>query len=330
MRFFHRMRAAVLFVIVAAVLALVSADYAEARRGGGFGSRGARTFTPPAATQTAPNQAAPINRSMTAPSPAANTPAAQRAGAVQQQNRGMFGGLAGGLLGGLMLGGLIGLLMGGGLGGFAGFLGLLLQVAIIGGIVWLVLRLVRGRREAQPALAGAGAPYRPEPSRSPFEAFGGGRGATVDAPRAGAAPAAATAAGGDELGLGAADFDRFEQLLVEIQAAFAREDYGAIRARATPEIVSFLSEELSENATRGVRNDVADVKFLEGDLAEAWREGNEEFATVAMRYSSVDVMRDRQTGAIVDGDAVPTETTEIWTFVRPVGGEWKLSAIQDV
>ena len=78
-----------------------------------------------------------------------------------------------------------------------------------------------------------------------------------------------------------------------------------------------------------MKNDVTDVRFLEGDLAEAWREGNEEYATVAMRYSSVDVMRDRQTGAIVEGDGAPTETTEIWTFVRPAGGEWKLSAIQD-
>ncbi len=54
-----------------------------------------------------------------------------------------------------------------------------------------------------------------------------------------------------------------------------------------------------------------------------------------MRYSSIDVMRDRATGAVLEGDPnAATETTEIWTFVRdregPWGPRWKLSAIQDL
>ena len=49
-----------------------------------------------------------------------------------------------------------------------------------------------------------------------------------------------------------------------------------------------------------------------------------------MRFQSVDVMRDRTTGAVLSGDPNrPTETTELWTFVRPQGGAWKLSAIQE-
>jgi predicted lipid-binding transport protein (Tim44 family) len=144
------------------------------------------------------------------------------------------------------------------------------------------------------------------------------------------APAEAAPVGGqDEIGLTADDFDAFEQLLHEVQAAFTREDYAGLRERCTPEIVSFLSEELSQNAVNGVRNEVLDVKLLQGDLSEAWREGATEYATVAMRYESIDVMRDRQSGAVVEGDEHPTETTEIWTFVRPVGGRWQLSAIQE-
>ena len=72
------------------------------------------------------------------------------------------------------------------------------------------------------------------------------------------------------------------------------------------------------------------MKMLEGDVAEAWREGSLEYATAALRYSSVDMMVDRQTGAVVEGDAdQPTQTTELWTFVRQPGEGWKLSAIQD-
>ena len=38
-----------------------------------------------------------------------------------------------------------------------------------------------------------------------------------------------------------------------------------------------------------------------------------------------------QTGAVVEGDADrPTETTELWTFVRHPNEGWKLSAIQQV
>jgi predicted lipid-binding transport protein (Tim44 family) len=40
-------------------------------------------------------------------------------------------------------------------------------------------------------------------------------------------------------------------------------------------------------------------------------------------------MVDRTTGKLVDGDdRNPSETTEIWTFVRRPGSDWKLSAIQ--
>jgi predicted lipid-binding transport protein (Tim44 family) len=48
-----------------------------------------------------------------------------------------------------------------------------------------------------------------------------------------------------------------------------------------------------------------------------------------MRYSSVDAMLDRTTGKLVDGDNTKaSESTEVWTFVRKNGDDWKLSAIQ--
>ena len=57
-------------------------------------------------------------------------------------------------------------------------------------------------------------------------------------------------------------------------------------------------------------------------------------ATASMRrprcaMSLRDVTRERDTGKIVDGDADnATETTELWTFTRQNGADWKLSAIQ--
>jgi predicted lipid-binding transport protein (Tim44 family) len=73
---------------------------------------------------------------------------------------------------------------------------------------------------------------------------------------------------------------------------------------------------------------VSGVKLLQGDLAEAWREDDRDYATVAMRYAITDEMVDRASGRVVEGG--PQEATEIWTFTRVRGGAWLLSAIQQV
>ena len=132
-----------------------------------------------------------------------------------------------------------------------------------------------------------------------------------------------------EIELDQSDREAFQRILSEVQEAFGREDHKALRRLVTPEMVSYLSEELAENAQNGVRNDVTDVHLLQADIAEAWNEDGRDYATAALNYASIDVTRDRTTGEVVDGDASePTETTELWTFVRPKGGDWQLSAIQ--
>ena len=89
-------------MIGVAVMVMVTAvDVAEARRagGGGFGSRGTRTFQAPPATRTAPAPTAPIDRSMTQKPAGQQIPGAnqQATGANRPaaQRPGMFGGLAG-------------------------------------------------------------------------------------------------------------------------------------------------------------------------------------------------------------------------------------------
>lgn len=307
---------------------LVAVDQADARRvnSGGFGSRGVRTFQAPPATPTAPGTAAPIDRSMTPRTQAAQPGQAQPTAGVQSPAAGRFGGF-GGILGGLALGGLVGMLLGHGFGGAAGLMGLVLQIGLV------VLAVMAFRRFfGRAAPAGRAAYAGPGMSVMNREAAGGAApGLAGSSPRPESAARAAPRQGAprDEVGLGPSDFDAFERLLGEIQAAHGAEDFAGLRARTTPEVMSYFAEELGENATRGVRNEVSDVRLLQGDLAEAWREGDTDYATVAMRYSSVDATRDRATGRIVEGDAEkPTETVEIWTFARKSRAEWKLSAVQ--
>ena len=300
-------------------LALVTE--ADARRGGSFGSRGARTHQAAPPTQTSPTQTAPVQRSMTERQPGAPTtaPAARpnAANPAAAPKPGLFGNP---LVRGLMLGGLIGLLLGHGFGaGMAGMLGGLLQIAAIALVAMLAFRFFASRRKPAQVAAANNAAFR-----SPFEMQQPAQ------PAAAPQPYAPPVDLGQDFAVTGADRETFERLLREIQEAFGREDYAAIRERTTPEIMGYLAEELGQNATAGRRNEVRDVKMLEGDVAEAWREGPVDYATAALRYSSIDVMVDRQTGAVVEGDADrPTETTELWTFVRHPNEGWKLSAIQD-
>ena len=302
------------FAALALVLAPTLAD-AAAGRSSSMGSRGSRTNTAPPATSTAPGTAAPMQRTTTQPS----TPAAA-AGAAAAPSRGMFGGgLMGGLMGGLLGAGLIGMLMGGGflsgMSGFMGFLGLMLQVGLV---VMLVMFAVRWfRRRNQPALAAGpdmnerqGAPDMGTMNRT---AMGGG------VPMGAASPPVA---------ITAEDFQAFEALLKSIQGAWSDNNEGALRAFTTPEMAAYFGEQLSEMQRQGLRNEVRDVKLEQGDLAEAWAENGQEYATVAMRFSSLDVTRDGG-GRIVEGNvATRSMTTEVWTFLRRPGERWALSAIQ--
>lgn len=316
-----------LILALASVLAFAVPDLAEARRGGSFGSRGMRTYSPPPATRTAPRQTAPVERSM-APKPAAGQPSAARpqaAGAAVARRPGLLGNP---LVRGLLLGGLIGALLGYGFGGAAGALGAILQIALFAGLALLAMNLFaawRARRSGPATATAAGGDGRPSfASQFQFEqpAVPAGSGAYLTGQ--------AVAEPSDEIGIEQADLDAFEQLLKEVQGAFGAEDYAAIRDRSTPEVMSYLAEELGRNATNGLRNEVRDITLVQADLSEAWREDDVDYATAALAYDSIDVMRDRTTGAVREGDPErPTRATELWTFSRRPGEPWKLSAIQE-
>lgn len=318
-------RFAALFAGLFLAFSMVAIDHAEARRGGSFGSRGMRTFQSAPATRTAPAPTAPVERSMT-PNTGVNSAARQPQAGLQRP--GFMSGFGGTMMRGLLIGGLIGLLLGQGFGGLAGMFGFLLQAVLIGGAIMLAIRFFRSQSARGPALAGAGNAQAsrfenratsPQQSAGSFTipGFGGGSG--------GGSPAG----GSDEITLAQSDLDAFQQLLTDVQEAFGREDHAALRRATTPEMVSYLSEELADNAQKGLRNEVSDITLLQADIAESWREDDRDYATAALRYESRDVMRERASGKVVEGDDDhPTETTELWTFMRENGSNWKLSAIQ--
>ncbi|KAB0681943.1 Tim44 domain-containing protein [Aureimonas leprariae] len=306
---------------LAVAFTMVTVDAADARRGGSFGSRGGRTFQSVPSTSTAPS-VAPVQRSMTQPGMAASRPAA---GAASTFNRPSFGGS---LMRGLMIGGLIGLLFGGGFGGLAGMFGFIIQALIIAALAMLALRFFRSRQQGPATAGGPQAMHRSGYDERPQN--GGLMGGIPGiGSRLGDGGSGRRTGNPDEIGIGQRDLDIFERRLAELQDAYSREDYGTLRRITTPEMMGYLSEELGQNASKGLRNEVSDVRLLQGDVAESWREGSSDYATVAMRYSSRDVTRERSSGRVVQGDESPSESTELWTFVRERGGDWTLSAIQE-
>ncbi|HTI84663.1 MAG TPA: TIM44-like domain-containing protein [Acetobacteraceae bacterium] len=294
-----------------ALAVVVSPGLAEARLGGGgsFGSRGGMTWSAPPATRTAPNSGAPMQRSVTP-----NNPSPGYATGGSGYGYGPRSGFMSGLLGGLIGAGIGGLLLGhgffGGMLGFGGFLGFLLQIFLIVLVARWLIRMFS--RSSRPAFAGGPSTFARTGAPLGMGGSGGSGGSSTPPP----------------IQIGPQDYQAFEQVLRDTQAAWSRHDLNALSATTTPEMLSYFSEQLSEQASQGVRNEVTDVRLLQGDLAQAWREGSREYATVAMRFSMIDVTRDR-TGRIVDGS--PNEhvtATELWTFVRSSGGQWILSAIQ--
>jgi len=314
-----RALAIVLSVALPLAIAISAAD-ARVGGGGSSGSRGSRTYSAPPSTTTAPGTAQPMNRTFTQPgSPGMGAPAAAGAAKGGFFNRpGMMGGMLGGLAMGFLGAGLFGMLTGGGLfsglGGISSIIGLLLQIGLIIIVVRLAMSWWQRRHTPASAYAAGPAPAAEGPgAQTSFRSGLGGFGLGSNQP---------------PLEIQPADYEAFERLLGEVQAAWSNEDVAKLHTLATPEMVSYFSKDLEANKANNDVNKVTDVKLLQGDLAEAWREGETDFASVAMRFSLVDKTLERATGRLVSGSETPIEATEVWTFARRRGADWELSAIQ--
>lgn len=319
------MRRSSRILAVGAALALALAPaLAEARPGDGrsLGSRGSRSFEAPPATRTAPQPARPLERTQQQPGQqpgyGSAPQQAQRPPIGQPNPQGGFFArhpFTAGLMGGLLGAGLFGLLSGHGLfGGFTGLgsmLGLLLQVGLIVLLAMLALRLFRSRQ--QPAMAGVPNGLQRQMQGGPQPVHAGGGGAR---PSAG-------------INVTPTDFQAFEQTLKAVNEAWSRSDAATLQRLCTPEMAQYFNEDMQALAARGLKNETRDVVLEQGDLSEAWAEGAREYATVAMRFSLRDITYRLADNQVVEGDPNRrVEATELWTFVRPQGGQWQLSAVQ--
>ncbi|MGV7207977.1 Tim44 domain-containing protein [Oxalobacteraceae bacterium A2-2] len=267
---------------------------------------------PAAAPQQAPRQAAP------APAPAVPP-------AVPAKKPSMWKGVLGGALLGLGMGALLSHF---GLGGaMASMLGSLITIALIAGVLYLIFRLVRGKRPAQPAPAG----------------FGGGQAKAYDnvysmpqqggTPEIGsrlqpayepgaAAPAAAPAAHtpwGVPSDFDTASFLRVAKSnFIRLQAAWDKGDVADIREFTTPEVFAELKMQITE---RGAQADYTDVVSIDAELLGIETSGSDYLASV------------RFNGRIKPApDALAEPFQEVWNLSKPLSGNdgWRLAGIQQL
>lgn len=266
----------------------------------------------PAPAPTAPRQAA-------APAPAPVAPPA----ALPAKPASPWKGILGGALLGLGMGALMSHF---GMGG--GMFGSLLTVLLLGGVAFLIIRMLRG-------LSGGA---KPVPATVYSGNFGGNAGGNfgsqgnVATPEIGARlqpaafdaqPAAAPAAPHTPWGV-PADFDTATFLrvakgnFIHLQAAWDKGDVADIREFTTPEVFAELKMQITE---RGAQADFTDVVSIEAELLGIETSDQDYLASV--KFS----------GMIRSAPGAAAEPFhEVWNLAKPVNGNmgWLLAGIQQL
>jgi predicted lipid-binding transport protein (Tim44 family) len=280
------------------------------------GSRGSRSYSSPASPSTTPSSPS------RATTPSTTTSQPQQ----PMQRPGLFGGFMGGLAG-FALGGLLGSLLFGGMGGgFGGGIGLL-ELILVGGAIFLVFRMLRGRSEnrQEPAYAGASS------YGSTGQGWSSGGGTVLEA-----LPGPSDLDRGLEhirsmdAGFDAQAFAEWAKgAFIDVQASIVKRDLSAVQDRLTPQEFARLQGQCDQLRAARRTNRIERVQFGRTEVSEAWQESGQDWVTVYFAVSLVDYTVDDASGAVVEGATAPVDIQEYWTFTRPVGPKpWRLSAIQ--
>lgn len=298
---------AVLAVSAMSMLAEATARPMGGGRSIGRQSQSVSRMPPAAAPAPAQRQAAP------APSPAA--PAA-----IPPKPASPWKGILGGALLGLGIGALFSHF---GLGGaMGGLFGSLIMLALLGGAVFLIIRLIRGRAQPAPAAFGGNNGGNNRGNNVYAMPQGGtpdiGSRLQPEPVQQNAAPVAHTPWGVP------ADFDAPSFLrvaksnFIRLQAAWDKGDSADIREFTTPEVFAELKMQISE---RGAQKDYTDVVTIDAELLGIETSASDYLASVKF------------TGTIKPApDALAEPFNEVWNLSKPVSGAggWMLAGIQQL
>jgi predicted lipid-binding transport protein (Tim44 family) len=292
-----------------------------------MGSRGSRTYdqngakpiqqsTTPRPTATAPQSAAGSPAPTAQPTPATQPSFLQRNPLLA----GIAGGLAGSWLGHMLFGATESSARTNDAGEPVGETGQAAGASNSAGILLLLM------------LLGAGALFYFVKVRRPVPDFSGITRSSAVGGSLLAEPSATTLVSD----VTTADKAAFQQLLIDIQTAWSKQDLAGLRRFVTPEMLTYFSTALAENTSQDIENHVEDVVLGRAEVRESWTENATHYATVGLRWSARDytlsMTKQRgEPGYLIEGsEETPAESGEVWTFMRYQNGKWLLSAIQQV
>ena len=299
-----------------------------ARVGGGrsSGSRGSRSFSPSRPSSPSPSsQPSQTPRSSQQQTQSStNSPMPPAASSLQSGFwRGLGGGILGGLIGGMLFNSLGFGHHHGGLGGGIGLVDLLL----IGGLLFAVYWFFKRRRQEAAARA-----YEAS-CAEPMVPYHTSYGSAYDQAQEGD--------GNLEKGLNYirqmdSTFDEkgFQDLCMDhffkIQGAWTNRDISGIKNLLTEEMVGIIQGDAEKLRVEKRVNRLENIAVRAVDITEAWQESGQDFITVRFYANLLDYVEDETTGKVLSGSRTdPVKFEEFWTFTRPVGNNpWKLSAIQ--
>ncbi len=232
--------------------------------------------------------------------------------------RSRWGGMFGGLMGGMLMGGLLGSLFGGG-----HFMGPnLMDLLLIGGAIFFIMRFLRRRKEAASGAGGSrGAPFTMNRESTSRYSTPDSSGSAWDNLRTGgAAQAAPDQAASIPAGFDKEDFLKGAKAVYQrLQSSWDKRDLNDIRQFASPEVYTFIKDQAAGDPTPST----TELLLIKAELLEVKTLGNQTVATVYF-----DVLM-REDTASQDTEQV----REVWHFSKydnKDGDHWVVEGIQQL
>jgi len=305
MRIKHILFLVPIMLVTLTLMAMVQT--VEAKRFGGGGSFGGRSS---------------YSNSFSRSTPSKNfSQQGSQSGFNSGASRSRWGGMFGGLMGGMLMGGLLGSMFGGG-----HFMGPnLLDLLLIGGGIFLLMRFLHRRKEnTAGATSSGGNPYTMNRQNTPDYDTTATQGSAWDNLRTGGDSQTAMPGSGQTLnippGFDSDDFMKGAKAVYQrLQASWDKRDLDDIQQFSSPDVYTFIQEQNKKDPTPST----TEILLINGELLEVKTIGNQTVATV---YFDV-LMRE-------DPSSQDTEQVrEVWHFSKydnKSGDHWVVEGIQQL
>jgi predicted lipid-binding transport protein (Tim44 family) len=214
------------------------------------------------------------------------------------------------IAGGLLIGSLFSMFSGHGFQGF-GAPGLI-EILLIGGIIYFIYRWFARRKEA-----------------AMMSSAGAGAGGYQESAPAYAAPASDKSFNPDVSINENFIKDIAKSSFQSVQSAWTRGDLKPVRHLMTDRMFTYLEDQLSQVRASGLRNIVEIVYFQNVELVETDAENEDKVAVVEIDALIRDYKLDSQDRVVEGSKDSPFEIREYWAFVGK-GLDWKLDDIKQV